>query len=117
MAQLRPRKNDPQDRRLLFDQELRALQIEHLGYQHTYFHPTEKTRMQYDAMVYTFSDMDVKRANNKTYNIRQGYSVIWISKDPETPLPFAIQEHFERCSPGKSYVAENLYHFPFTIFY
>lgn len=108
---------DQQDRRLKFDDELRVLQTEILGYQHTYFEPTEEVRMKYDAVVYKKTDMNVRRANNKSYSIRDGYLVTVISRDPETKLPWAIQEHFERCAPGRPFVRDNLYHFPFTIFY
>lgn len=108
---------DQADRRKKFDQELRDLQIEHLGYQHTYFQPTERVRLQYDAIVYSITGFDQKTADNKGYVVRPGYQVTCISKDPETPLPMAILYHFERCSPGLPFVSENLYHFPFTIYY
>lgn len=105
------------DRRLKLDEELREIQETELGYQHTYFEPPESVRMKYDAVVYQKTDMNVKRANNRSYNIRDGYFVTVISHDPETTVPRAIQEHFERCSPGRSFVRDNLHHFPFTIFY
>ena len=105
------------ERRAQFDAELRALQEECLGYQHTYFEPPESTRMQYDAVVYETESMIVRRANNKSYLIRPSYQVMVISRDAETVLPRAIQEHFERCNPGRPFVRDNLYHFPFTIVY
>ena len=105
------------DRRLALDDELRDLQVEHLGYQHTYFEPPESVRMQYDAVVYKRATMHVRRADNKGYMIRDSYDVTVISRDPETPIPLAIQQHFELCSPGRFFVRDNLYHFPFTIFY
>ena len=105
------------DRRLKFDAELRAVQEEILGYQHTYFEPTESVRMKYDAVVYQRSDMNVRRASDRSYMIRDGYQVTVISRDPETLVPRAIQNHFERCSPGRFFVRDNLYHFPFTIYY
>lgn len=105
------------DRRLALDEELRDLQVEHLGYQHTYFEPPESVRMQYDAVVYKRSTLNVRRADNKSYIIRDSYDVTVISRNPETPIPLAIQQHFELCSPGRFFVRDNLYHFPFTIFY
>ena len=105
------------DRRKKFDAELRALQQDYLGYQHTYFEPPEEVRMQYDAVVYENQGMDVRRANNKSYLIRPTYQVTIISRDAETLLPRMIQEHFERCNPGRPFVRDNLYHFPFTIVY
>lgn len=105
------------DRRLIFDAELRDLQIEALGYQNTYFEPPESVRMNYDAVVYQKSSPNVRRANNRSYSVRTSYLVTVISRDPETVLPRLIQEHFERCAPERPFVTDNLYHFPFTIFY
>lgn len=105
------------DRRLKFDAILRDLQISTLGYQHTYFEPTESTRMEYDAVVYSKTTYNVKRADNKGYIVRPAWFVIIISRDPETPLPRAFQEFFMYCSPGKFFSKDNLYHYPFTIVY
>ncbi len=104
-------------RRLEFDDELRKIQEEVNGYHHTYFEPTESVRMKYDAVVYKRNDMNVRRADNKSYLIRDSYLLTVISRNPETFLPRAIQDHFERCAPGRFFVRDNLYHFPFTIFY
>jgi len=105
------------DRRLKLDAELREIQETVLGYQHTYFEPTEAVRLKYDAVVYERTTMNVRRADNRAYAIRDSYQVTVISRDPETLVPKAIQEHFERCAPGRFFVRDNLYHFPFTIFY
>lgn len=105
------------DRRLLLDAELRTLQEEDHGYQHTYFEPPESIRMSYDAVVYEKLAMEVRRANNRSYNIRDGYFVTVISRDPETTMPRRFQEHFERCRPERPFVQDNLYHFPFTLYY
>lgn len=105
------------DRRLQFDEELREIQITALGYQHTYFEPPESVRMQYDAVVYNRSTLNVRRADNKTYHARDAYEVTVISRDPETEVPKLLQEHFERCNPGRFFVRDNLHHFPFTIIY
>ena len=105
------------DRRLQLDDELRELQTEVLGYQHTYFEPPESIRMEYDAVVYSRSVLNVRRANNKSYLTRDVYRVTVISRDPETPMPKALQEHFERCAPERFFVRDNLHHFPFTIYY
>ena len=105
------------DRRLKLDQELRDLQEEILGYQHTYFEPPESVRMKYDAVVYQRTGYDTVKANDKNYIVRDQYQVMVISRDAETALPKAILEHFSYCSPGRPTVTDNLYHFPFTIYY
>lgn len=105
------------ERRDKFDQELREIQIKCLGYHNTYFGVTEGTRLKYDCIVYKVSAMNENKANNKTYVNRPVYDVTVISRDSESPVPWAIQNHFERCSPGKFFMTDNLYHYPFTIIY
>jgi hypothetical protein len=105
------------NRRDKFDRELREIQESCLGYHHTYFGPTEGIRLKYDCVLYKISGMNDNKANNKTYINHPVFDVTVISKDPETSVPWAIQNYFEQCSPGKFYVSDNLYHFPFTIIY
>lgn len=105
------------DRRLMLDEELREILQETLGYVNIYFQPTEETRMKYDAIIYKQNSFAVRYANNRSYNIRDEYQVTVISRDPESEIPRKIQERFEMCAPGRKFVSDNLYHFPFTIFY
>ena len=105
------------NRRGQFDAELREIQTQCLGYHHTYFEPTESTKLKYDCVTYKLSSMNANRANNKTYVNRPVYDVTVISRDPETSTPWLVQEHFEHCRPGRPFVTDNLYHFPFTITY
>lgn len=105
------------DRRLLFDEELRALLQEVLGYVNIYYEPDESTRMKYDAIVYKQMTMKIMYANDRTYNATDCYQVIAVSRDPDSPLPRAIQMRFPMCAPSTKYMSENLYHFPFTIYF
>ena len=105
------------DRRLKLDAELRELLDEVLGYVNIYYQPTEEIRMKYDAIVYKQTAMAVRRANNRTYNIRDEYQVTVISRDPDSELPKKLQERFMMCTPGRKFMSDNLYHFPFTIYY
>lgn len=111
-----PNANDI-DRRLKLDRELRGLLQDTLDCGQIYYQPPENVRMQYPAIVYKQNTMNVRYANDRSYHIRDEYQVIAISDDPESPLPRAIQEHFSLCAPGRKYMADNLYHFPFTIYY
>ena len=105
------------DRRLMLDEKLRQVQLDILGYQHTYFEPPEDVSMKYDAVVYERTGFHVRRADNKGYVIRDEYQVMVISRDPETELPKRILEDFELCSPGKPFVKDNLWQFPFTLYF
>lgn len=105
------------DRRQTLDNKLREIQNEIWNYQHTYFEPPENVKMKYNAVVYERTGFHTRRADNKAYLIRDSYQVTVISKDPEDELPKKILETFDFCSPGKFFVRDNLWHFPFTIYF
>lgn len=105
------------DRRLQLDDELRNILQEVLGYVNIYFQPPDSVLMRYDCIRYRRTALQPTYANNKVYNLRDQYEIIVISRDPDSELPRRIQEHFQFCRPGRQYMADNLYHFPFTIYY
>ena len=105
------------DRRLTLDEKLRDLQYEYWDYQHTYFEPPENVSMKYNAIVYERTGFKTRKADNRGYLIRDEYQVTVISRDPEDELPKAMLDKFLFCSPGKFFVRDNLWHFPFTIYY
>lgn len=88
-----------------------------LGSRNVYFQPPESVKMQYDAIRYELSTKRVLRADNKAYRATNCYTGVVITRDPDCTIPDTILHHFEMCSLDKPYVASNLYHFPFTIYY
>lgn len=88
-----------------------------LGSRNVYFNPPESVRMQYDAIRYNLSGKDLKHANNKVYRITNKYEGVVITRDPDTTIPDELLSHFEMCSFGRPYVADNLNHYPFTLYY
>lgn len=88
-----------------------------LGSRNVYYQPPETVKMQYDAIRYWLSGKELKHANNKVYGIINRYDGVIITLDPDTVLPDAMLMRFDMCSFGKPYVSDNLYHFPFTIYY
>lgn len=82
-----------------------------------YYQPPPSLQMKYEAIRYELSGKDLKRANNKIYKNLNEYSGVVITRNPDSETPNNILEHFQYCSLGRSYIAENLYHFPFTLYY
>lgn len=99
--------------RLKLHEELCTL----LGSRNVYFTPPESVKMSYDAIRYELSDKDIRHANNRIYRKTNEYSGVVITRDPDTALPDEILTHFEMCSFGRPYTADNLYHYPFTLYY
>lgn len=88
-----------------------------LGSRNVYFQPPSSVRMQYDAIRYELSGKDLKRADNKIYRNTNRYDGVIITKKSDSVLPDQLLAHFEMCSFGSPYTADNLNHFPFTIYY
>lgn len=96
---------------------LQAAFEEILGSRNVYFTPPASVKMQYDAIRYELGGKDLKRANNKIYLNTNQYDCVLITRDPDTTIPDLILESFEMCSFGRPYPADNLYHYPFTLYY
>lgn len=96
---------------------LQAELEEILGSRNVYFQAPSTVKMQYDAIRYELSGKVLRQANNKNYRMTNRYDGVVITKNPDSTIPDDILSHFEMCSFGKPYVAENLNHFPFTIYY
>ena len=88
-----------------------------LGTKNVYFQSPGKQGMNYDAIKYDLSGKDILRANGKIYRKVNRYDGLVISYNPDCNIPDALLEHFEMCSLGKPYRADNLNHFPFTLYY
>ena len=97
--------------------DLQAEFEEIIGNKNVYFQPPASVLMNYDCIRYSRSGIDVEHANNKIYMKTNRYDGVVITEDPDTTLPDQILDHFQMCSFGQSYVSDNLYHYPFTLYY
>ena len=88
-----------------------------LGSRNVYFQTPESVKMNYDAIRYQLGTNAIKRANNSVYQSVNQYEGVVITRDPDTTIPDAILKHFKMCSFGRPYTADNLNHYPFTLYY
>lgn len=96
---------------------LHEVLCEILGSRNVYYDPPESVRMDYDAIRYKLAGKDLKRANDGIYQMVNMYDGVVISEDPDCEVADDILAHFKMCNFGRPYVADNLYHFPFTLYY
>lgn len=97
--------------------ELHEELCEILGSRNVYFQPPSSLTMKYDAIRYSLSGKDLKRASDRVYIKTNEYEGVIITRKPDTNIPDAMIEHFAMCSVGNPYVKDNLNHFPFTLYY
>lgn len=88
-----------------------------IGSRNVYYQPPASVKMQYDAIRYSLGGKDIKRANNAIYQTTNQYDGVLITRNPDTTIPDQLLSHFQMCSFGRPYVADNLNHFPFTLYY
>lgn len=95
-------------------QELQATFEELLGSRNVYYNPPESVRMNYDAIVFSRSNINNRFASNAVYLQSHLYEVTTITRDPDAPIIEKVSK-LPGCSFVTSYVADNLYHNRFTI--
>ena len=81
-----------------------------------YFQPPPSIRMRYPAIVYSLDDIDTIYADDKPYRTRKNYSVTLIADDPDSSLVDELSK-LSLCSFERCYIADNLYHYVFSLFY
>lgn len=86
------------------------------GDRHVYFQPPESVKMKYPAIRYNFKGMRKVHANNGTYRLLPSYEVTLIDYNPDSQFVEKMLQ-LPYCSFDRSYAANNLNHFVFTLFY
>ena len=96
--------------------DLQTLFEELLGSHNVYFDPPESVKMNYPAIKYSRSEINTSFANNSAYMQNNRYEVIVIYNDPDSELPGRISR-LPMCSHDRGYVADNLHHDVFTLYF
>lgn len=96
--------------------ELQTRLEEILGSRNVYYQPPESKKISYDAIVYSLKEIRPTYANNAKYINKKRYDVIFIARLPGSEIIDKILE-LPYCSLGTPYTADNLHHYPFTLYF
>ena len=96
--------------------ELQTLLEMILGSRNVYYQPPASVMMRYPAIVYSRYDIENVHANNNVYAQHTAYSVTVIDKNPDSEFLKKISV-LPLCSFDRHYVADNLNHDVFTLYY
>ena len=96
--------------------KLQALFEEILGSREAYFQPPENQKITYPAIIYHLEDIDNTFADNLVYGQQRVYNVTVISKDPDNDIVDKISQ-LPTCRFNRHYVADNLNHDVFILYY
>lgn len=102
-----------EDRRL----ELQTKLEEILGSSRVYFQPPASYKMKYPCFRYSWSGTRSSRANNLNYQNTRQYQVIYIDPNPTSEIPTRLLREFEMINHDRSYTADNLNHYVFTLYF
>ena len=101
------------NRREELDSELRSF----LGSDNVYFQPPENIRMKYPAIVYDLYRLNQRFADDLPYRKLAGYSVTVIDPANEINWVEDMLDNFSYCALERTYVADNINHYSFILFY
>ena len=89
-----------------------------LGSRQVYFQPPETIKMSYPAIIYDLYRINQRFADDTNYRIMPGYSVNIIDRTTDLDWLDKMLEAFPKyCSLERTYVADNLVHYSFILFY
>lgn len=104
-----------EQRRLDLQAELEAV-MGSLG--KVYFEPDRNVKLAYPCICYFMSHTDYSYTNNLIYLGHRQYDVSIIDRDPDSDLPKRLEEHgFYRLRFDRAYLADNLHHFVYKLYY
>lgn len=81
-----------------------------------YFQPPTSVKLEYPCIIFMLSSDKTSYANNNLYLNKNKYTVTIIDRNPESTL-FDKIKFLPLCSFDRSYIANNLNHYVFSIFF
>ena len=87
-----------------------------LGSGNVYFQPPASVKLKYPCIIYELSNAQSLFANDKPYTHHLRYDVIVIDRNPDSEIPGKVAM-LPKCSFGRHYTMDNLYHTVYNIYY
>jgi hypothetical protein len=88
----------------------------HTFCKNVYYQPPTGTKITYPCIIYDLDRPDVTFADNVPYALYDQYSLKYITRDPDDQVRYQIIM-IPLCSADKPYIADNLYHHPFRLYW
>lgn len=83
---------------------------------HVYFQPPSASAMSYPCIVYQLDNRQTEFADNNMYRSVKRYQVTIIDLDPDSVIPDKVAD-LPTCTFDRFFVADNLNHFVFTLYF
>lgn len=82
-----------------------------------YFQPPKSKKMSYPCILYKLDGDVSKFAGNMRYLDRERYTLTIIDKNPDSELLQKVKKNLRYASFDRSYTADNLNHYVFTLYF
>lgn len=96
--------------------ELHEILCNVLGSRNVYFQPPETIKLKYPAIIYSRDNIRNYHANDNVYNQMIVYQLMIIDKNPDSNIVQNISK-LPLCQFNRHYVADNLNHDIFLIYF
>lgn len=96
--------------------DLQALFEELLESRNVYFQRPESSKMKYPAIVYELDDVKASHADNQPYLLTSRYQVTVIERSPDGPIHWKVAR-LSTCTFDRHFVADNLHHFVYNLYF
>lgn len=87
-----------------------------LGSKNVYYQAPESVKMEYPAIRYSRSDVDMKFANDLPYMHKNKYEITVIDRKPDNTVIDKLLK-MPMCTYDRHYTADNLHHDVMTLYY
>lgn len=88
-----------------------------IGNNNVYFQPPASVQLSYPCIIYNIGNGDAKHADDRVYNYVNSYDVIFIYKQPNVGIIEQVLTALPMCRVSRIYVADNLNHYAFNLYY
>ncbi len=82
-----------------------------------YYQPPDSKQLSYPCVVYQRAPSDTEFGDNRPYVYTRRYQAVVIYTNPDDPLPDMFAQLPVQITSDRNYVAGNLYHAAFNIYY
>ena len=100
------------DKRMLLQSEL-----ERLVGPNVYFQPPATVQLKYPCVIYNLSSGNSIYADNSVYTYTNRFELIFIYRKQNMEIVETVLRTFTMCTVSRVYIADNLYHYVFNLYY
>ena len=93
------------------------VELERLAGRNVYFQPPASVQLVYPCVIYNLSAGDTKHADDLVYTYTNRFELIFIYRKPNIEIIEQVLRTFPMCSVSRVYIADNLYHYVFNLYY